>query len=143
KKSLAIQPNNNEALLGLSSIYEKTGNPRQAQEYLKKAVELASSNTGLILGYAESLLKAKSFSEAMQCISKITKIEPSNIAARKLLGEMYAESVDKQKAWGRMLKEALECYKEASEIHSDDNELKEKITDIKRELGEECIESKK
>ena len=61
KKALDLQPNNNEALLGLSSIYEKTGNPRQAQEYLKKAVELAPSNTELILKYAESLVKAKSF----------------------------------------------------------------------------------
>ena len=196
-------------MLGLSSIYEKTGNPRQAQEYLKKAVELAPSNTELILKYAESLVKAKSFSEAMQYISKIIEIEPSNTSARKLLGEMYAESGDKQKAWEeykviideiifdgkldeainiltmfidtepvetrkklvalykqkndyesafaelvslgdafifseeRMLKEALECYKEASEIHPDDNELKEKITDIKRELGEEYAEPKK
>jgi len=209
KKSLDLQPNNNEALLGLSSIYEKTGNPRQAQEYLKKAVELAPSNTELILKYAESLVKAKSFSEAMQYISKVIEIEPSNTSVRKLLGEMYAESGDKQKAWEeykvvideiifdgkldeainiltmfidtepvetrkklvalykqkndyesvfaelvslgdafifseeRMLKEALECYKEASEIHPDDNELKEKITDIKRELGEEYIEPKK
>ncbi len=196
KKSMDLQPNNNEALFGLSSIYEKTGNPRQAQEYLKKAVELAPSNTELILKYAESLVKAKSFSEAMQYISKITEIEPSNTAARKLLGEMYAESGDKQKAWEeyrviideiifdgkldeainiltmfidtepvetrkklvalykqkndyesafaelvslgdafifseeRMPKEALECYKEASEIHPDDNELKEKISDV-------------
>ncbi|MFZ3122249.1 MAG: tetratricopeptide repeat protein [Thermodesulfovibrionales bacterium] len=209
KKSLDLQPNNNEALLGLSSIYEKTGNPRQAQEYLKKAVELAPSNTELILKYAESLVKAKSFSEAMQYISKVTEIDPSNTAARKLLGEMYAESGDKQKAWEeykviideiifdgkldeainiltmfidtepvetrkklvalykqkndyesafaelvslgdafifseeRMLKEALECYKEASEIHPDDNELKEKISDIKRELDEEYAEPKK
>lgn len=209
KKSMDLQPNNNEALLGLSSIYEKTGNPRQAQEYLKKAVELAPSNTELILKYAESLVKAKSFSEAMQYISKIIEIEPSNTSARKLLGEMYAESGDKQKAWEeykviideiifdgkldeaviiltmfidtepvetrkklvavykqkndyesafaelvslgdafifseeRMLKEALECYKEASEIHPDDNELKEKISDVKRELGEEYAEPKK
>ena len=196
-------------MLGLSSIYEKTGNPRQAQEYLKKAVELAPSNTELILKYAESLVKAKSFSEAMQYLSKIIEIEPSNTSARKLLGEMYAESGDKQKAWEeykviideiifdgkldeainiltmfidtepvetrkklvalykqkndyesafaelvslgdafifseeRMLKEALECYKEASEIHPDDNELKEKISDVKRELGEEYTEPKK
>ncbi|HBG92081.1 MAG: hypothetical protein A2X54_05480 [Nitrospirae bacterium GWF2_44_13] len=209
KKSMDLQPNNNEALLGLSSIYEKTGNPRQAQEYLKKAVELAPSNTELILKYAESLVKAKSFSEAMQYISKIIEIEPSNASARKLLGEMYAESGDKQKAWEeykviideiifdgkldeainiltmfidtepvetrkklvalykqkndyesafaelvslgdafifseeRMLKEALECYKEALEIHPDDNELKEKISDVKRELGEEYAEPKK
>jgi tetratricopeptide (TPR) repeat protein len=209
KKSLDLQPDNNEALLGLSSIYEKTGDSTQAQEYLKKAVELAPSNTELILKYAESLVKAKSFSEAMQYISKITAIEPSHTAARKLLGEMYAESGDKQKAWEeykviideiifggkldeainiltmfidaepvetrkklvalykqkndyesafaelvslgdafifseeRMLKEALECYKEASAIHPDDNELKEKITDIKRELGEEYAEPKK
>ncbi|OGW57148.1 MAG: hypothetical protein A2Z09_01835, partial [Nitrospirae bacterium RBG_16_43_8] len=207
KKSMDLQPDNNEALLGLSSIYEKTGNPRQAPEYLKKAVELASSNTGLILKYAESLVQAKSFSEAMQYISKITGIDPSNTAAKKLLGEIYAESGDKQKAWEeykmiidgiifdgkldeainiltmfidtepvetrkklvalykqkndyesafaelvslgdafifseeRMLKEALECYKEASEIHPDDNELKEKISDVKMELGEEYAES--
>ncbi len=218
KKSMDLQPNNNEALFGLSSIYEKTGNPRQAQEYLKKAVELAPSNTELILKYAESLVKAKSFSEAMQYISKITEIEPSNTAARKLLGEMYAESGDKQKAWEeykviideiifngkldeainiltmfidtepvetrkklvalykqkndyesafaelvslgdafifseeRMPKEALECYKEASEIHPDDNELKEKISDVlgkfeefskglEKEIGTEDLET--
>ena len=209
KKSLDLQPGNKEALLGLSSIYEKTGNPRQSQEYLKKALELAPSDTGLLLKYAESLIKEKSFAEAMQCISKITAIEPSNIAARKLLGELYAESGDKQKAWeeykviideiifagkldeavniltlfidtepvetrkklvalykqkndyeaafselvalgdvfvfseGRMLKEALECYRDASEIHPDDTALKEKITDVKRELGEGYAEPKK
>jgi len=100
KKALDLQPINKEALLGLSSIYEKTGNQRQAQEYLQKAIELAPSDTGLLLKYAESLVKAKAFSEAAQYISKITEIEPANITARRLLAEIYAETGDKQKAWG-------------------------------------------
>ncbi len=205
KKALELQPNNTGALLGLSSICEKTNRIEEAIEHTKKAVTLSPDDTELLLKCAQLLVKQESFADAMPYISKVIESEPSNMTARKLLGEIYLQEGDKQKAWEEyskvidemvfdekideaintlilfkdiepvetrkklvslykqkgdaeaafaelvvlgdtfilsdngMLKEALNCYREALQIHPDDAALQEKITDLERELGEEHI----
>lgn len=202
KKALELQPNNKEALLGLSSVFEKTGDSKQSLEYAKKAVALSPDDAVLSLKCAQLLIAQESFADALQYVSRVIEAEPSNITARKLLGEIYRKEGDEQKAWKEysmvidemvfeekideaidtltlfkdvepvetrkklvslykqkgnteaafielvflgdafvlsdgMLKEALNCYREALQIHSDDPELQGKVTDIERELGEE------
>ncbi|MFA4829703.1 MAG: tetratricopeptide repeat protein [Thermodesulfovibrionales bacterium] len=202
KKALELQPNNKEALLGLSSVFEKTGDSKQSLEYAKKAVALCPDDAVLSLKCAQLLISQESFADALPYVSRVIEAEPSNITARKLLGEIYLKEGDEQKAWKEysmvidemvfeekideaidtlilfkdvepvetrkklvslykqkgnteaafielvflgdafvlsdgMLKEALNCYREAVQIHPDDPELQGKVTDIERELGEE------
>ncbi len=91
--------------------------------------------------------------EAVNILTMFIDTEP--VETRKKLVALYKQKNDYESAFAelvslgdvfvfseeRMLKEALECYKEASAIHPDDTALKEKITDIKRELGEEYAEA--
>lgn len=207
KKALDFQPNNKEALLGLSSVFEKAGDSKQSLEYAKKAVELSPDDTALSLKCAQLLIRQESFAEALPYVSKVIEAEPSNITAKKLRGEIYLKEGDKEKAWEEyssvidemvfeerideaidtlilfkdvepvetrkklvslykqkenpeaaftelvflgdafvlsdgMLKEALNCYREALQIHPDDAELESKAADIARELGEEPAEAK-
>ncbi|TAL24852.1 MAG: tetratricopeptide repeat protein [Nitrospirae bacterium] len=202
KKALQFQPNNKEALLGLSSVFEKAGDSRQSLEHVKKAIELSPQDAALSLKYAQLLVAQESFAEALPYVTKIIEAEPSNITAKKLLGEIYLKEGDEQKAWAEyssvidemvfeekideaietlilfkdvepvetrkklvslykqkenseaaftelvflgdtfvlsdgMLKEALNCYREALQIHPDDAVLEGKAADIARELGEE------
>ena len=207
KKALELQPNNKEALLGLSSVFEKTGDSKQSLEYAKKAVELSPDDAVLSLKCAQLLISQESFADALQYVSRVIEAEPSNITARKLLGEIYLKEGDEQKAWKEysmvidemvfeekideaidtltlfkdvepvetrkklvslykqkenheaafielvflgdafvlsdgMLKEALNCYREALRIHPDDADLEGKAADIARELGEEFAAAK-
>lgn len=208
KKALDLQPKNKDALCGMSSIYEKTGDIEQAIGYIKKALILSHDDTELSLRCAQLLIREESFVDAMPYVSKVIESEPSNITARKLLGEIYLKEGDKQKAWEEyskvidemvfeekideaintltmfkdiepietrkklislyrqkgdaeatfddlvflgdtfilsdngMLKEALNCYREALQIHPDDTLLQEKIVDLERELGEEHVTAK-
>ena len=207
KKALELQPNNKEALLGLSSVFEKTGDSKQSLEYAKKVVELSPDDAVLSLKCAQLLVAQESFADALQYVSRVIEAEPSNITARKLLGEIYLKEGDEQKAWKEysmvidemvfeekideaidtltlfkdvepvetrkklvslykqkenheaafielvflgdafvlsdgMLKEALNCYREALRIHPDDADLEGKAADIARELGEEFAAAK-
>jgi len=205
KKAIELQHNNKEALIGLSSIYERTGDPKQSLEYTKKAIAFCPDDSELSLKCAQLLIRQESFADAIPYVSKVIESEPSNITARKLLGEIYLKEGDKQKAWEEyssvidemvfeekideaidiltifkdiepietrkklvslykqkedsenafvelgflgdafvlsdngMLKEALNCYREALQVHPDDAELQGKIVDLERELGEEHI----
>lgn len=207
KKALELQPNNKEALLGLSSVFEKIGDSAQSLEYAKKAVALSPDDAVLSLKCAQLLISQESFADALPYVSKVIETEPSNITARKLLGEIYLKEGDEQKAWKEysmvidemvfeekideaidtltlfkdvepvetrkklvslykqkgnpeaafielvflgdafvlsdgMLKEALNCYSEALQIHPADPELQGKVTDIEMELGEEQVSVK-
>ncbi|MEK6581067.1 MAG: tetratricopeptide repeat protein [Nitrospirota bacterium] len=207
KKALELQPNNKEALLGLSSVFEKTGDSKQSLEYAKKAVALSPDDAVLSLKCAQLLISQESFADALPYVSRVIEAEPSNITARKLLGEIYLKEGDEQKAWKEysmvidemvfeekideaidtltlfkdvepvetrkklvslykqkgnteaafielvflgdafvlsdgMLKEALNCYREALRIHPDDADLEGKAADIARELGEEFAAAK-
>jgi tetratricopeptide (TPR) repeat protein len=205
KKSLELQPNNKEALIGLSSIFERTGDINQSFGYIKMAIEFFPDDKELSLKYAQLLINQESFTDAIPYVSKMLDAEPSNITARKMLGEIYLKEGDKQKAWEEYskvidemvfgervdeaieilsifkdiepvetrkklvslykqkgdydsvfnelvflgdafvlaengkLNEALNCYREALQIHSDDLELQGKITDLERELGVEHV----
>lgn len=98
-KALELKQNNKDALFGLSSVYEKTGDIKQALECIKKAIVLFPDETALSLKYAQLLISQESYEEAIPYVSKVVEADPSNAEARKLLGEIYLKEGDKQKSW--------------------------------------------
>ncbi|MBI4685192.1 MAG: tetratricopeptide repeat protein [Nitrospirae bacterium] len=98
-KAHEFQPGNKDALLGLGSISEKTGDIKQSLEYIKQAVAISPEDVDLSLRYVNLLIRLGSFADAISYVSKIIEAEPSNVAAKKLRGEIYLKEGNKQKAW--------------------------------------------
>lgn len=99
QKVLDAQPLNREAILGINYIYEKTGNLKRAIEQMKEATTLFPEDTDVYLRCAELNIMGERFDEARECLRKVTEIEPANIKARRLLGEIYLKEGDREKAW--------------------------------------------
>ncbi len=99
KKALDLQSNNKDALLCMSSLLARAGDQKQSVEIIKKAISLFPEDSDLSLKYAQILIDNDSFAEAIQHVNKIVAAEPSNITAKKLLGDIYLKQGDMQQAW--------------------------------------------
>ncbi|MEW6067513.1 MAG: tetratricopeptide repeat protein [Nitrospirota bacterium] len=103
QKVLELQPLNKEALLGINYLHEKTGKLERALVQMKEAVNSFPGDIEILLRCAEVHIIAKRLDEAKEYLSKIIEIEAANIKARKLLGDLYINEGDKNKAWAEYL----------------------------------------
>lgn len=99
KRALEIQPRYKDPMLGLSAISEKTGDMEAAVGYLKTAVEKTGEDPALAIKIASLLLRKNSLEEAAAYASRASELDPSNIDAKKLLGDIYQTAGELQKAW--------------------------------------------
>ncbi|MCG2722617.1 MAG: tetratricopeptide repeat protein [Thermodesulfovibrionales bacterium] len=99
QKSLNIDPVNKETILDLSAAYEKTDKRKQAAEQINEAAALFPQDTEVLLRAAEIHIGAELFDQARQYLAQIKELEPANVKARKLLGEVYTREGRKDLAW--------------------------------------------
>lgn len=99
QKALNIDPVNKETILDLSSAYEKTNKRKQAAEQINEAATLFPQDTEILLRGAEIHVGAELFEQARQYLAQIKELEPANVKARKLLGEVYTREGRKDLAW--------------------------------------------
>lgn len=98
-KILDIQPDNKNALVGLSQIYEKRGDLRQAVEYMKKAIEMQKDNVNLLLRCASLQKDAAAYDDAIRCVAKAAELKPSDIEVLRMMGDIQLVMGDREKAW--------------------------------------------
>lgn len=98
-KTLELQADNKDALLGTASLYEQAGDLRQATAYTQKAVNLNQNDAGLLFRYAALLRKAETYNDALSVLCRAVELEPSNTELYRQLGEIYSITGDRQKAW--------------------------------------------
>jgi len=98
-KVLDAEPLNREAILELSDLHEKAGDFDRAIELMKEAVGLFPQDTEIVLRCAETHIMAERFAEAMEYLRQVSEVEPANIKARRLLGDIYVKEGKKEKAW--------------------------------------------
>ena len=99
RKTLDTQPLNREAILELNSLYERTGNLAQAFDQMKEAVNLFPQDSGILFRFAELSVAGGMLGEAKECLGQMIGLEPGNIRARRLLGDIYVKAGDREKAW--------------------------------------------
>jgi tetratricopeptide (TPR) repeat protein len=147
QKVLDVQPLNKEAILGISYLYERNGNLEQAIEQVKEATNLFPEDADIHLRSAEIYIMAKRFDEAEDSLRKVIGVEPANIKARRLLGDMYLKEGDKEKAWAEylpVLDEMIldEKYDDAIKLLEpfkdiDPLETGKRLVSLYRQLGEQ------
>jgi len=99
QKALNIDPVNKETILDLSSAYEKTDKKKQAAEQINEAAALFPQDAEVLLRAAEIHAAAELFDQAREYLAQIKELEPANVKARKLLGEVYIREGRKDLAW--------------------------------------------
>lgn len=124
-KILDIQPDNKDALLGISSVFEKKGDMQNAVAYVKKAIGAHQHDLPLILRCASLLKKMGAHDEAIDYISRAIELNPSDIAANRLLGDVHLLRGDREAAW--------ESYKKVVDSLVLDNQI-EAAVDLAREF---------
>jgi tetratricopeptide (TPR) repeat protein len=203
QKALAINPVNKETILDLNAAYEKAGNLKQATEQMKEAATLFPQDTEVLIRAAEIHAVAELFDQAKLYLAQSKELEPANIRARRLLGEVYVKEGRNDLAWveylpvldemlleenyddaikilesfkevdpvetgkrlvslymqlgdqgrafqqltslGRIfigqnkLREALNCFKEALRTDPENEELKQEVIELEKQLGKEQI----
>jgi len=147
QKVLGAQPLNREAILGINYLYEKTGNLEKASEQMKEAVNLFPLDADIHLRCAEIHIMTGRFDEAREYLGKVTEIEPANIKARRLLGDIYINEGDREKAWTEylpVLDEMIldEKYDDAIKLLDsfkdiDPLETGKRLVSLYRQLGEQ------
>jgi tetratricopeptide (TPR) repeat protein len=100
---LEAQPVNREAIMDLNSLYEKTGNLERAIDQMKEAAGLFPQDTDIILRSAELCMSAVRFQEARNYLEQAIEIEPANIKAKRMLGDVYVREGNREKAWAEYL----------------------------------------
>jgi len=102
-KVLDLQPLNKEAVMGIGSLYEKTGEIEKAIRHMGEATVLFHQDTDILMKCAELLFTGGRTDEAKNYLGKIAEKEPDNMEVRRLLGEIYLKEGSKEKAWAEYL----------------------------------------
>jgi len=103
QKTIDIQPLNKDAVLGLSHIYEKAGEMRQAIDQMKDAVVLFAEDLDILFRCADLAFTTNDISLGKKCLQRITDKEPKNIKAHRMLGELHLKAGETEMAWTQYL----------------------------------------
>lgn len=120
RKIIEIQPDNKEALLGLSYICEKANDIGNAINYAKAAIKTYPDDTDLLLRCASLLKNTGSYDDAMNYLTKAIELKIKDVLANRLMGDICLAKGDKDRAW--------KSYKTAIDTLISENRIEEAIT---------------
>ncbi len=102
-KAIALHPRSKEAALGLSQLYEKLGEIKLAAAQLKDTALLFPDAPDVLFRSTDISLKLDDADNAKQCLIRILEIDPKNVKARRMLGDIYLRAGSTEKAWEQYL----------------------------------------
>jgi len=91
EKILDKEQCNRQALLELNLLYEKTGNHLKAVEHIHMVMNLLPQDTEILLRAAELHSTLGRFSEARDYLKQVAALEPANLRAQKIRGDLYVK----------------------------------------------------
>jgi tetratricopeptide (TPR) repeat protein len=115
-KKVADQNPSLRTLTQLADAYEQMREFKLAAETLKRAVDLQPDNTELQRAYANALVQAENFDDALKVFDQIVKDEPRDAASWLRLSQIHMQMGHVDKAW--------EAHKKAAEIEPNNLEIK-------------------
>jgi tetratricopeptide (TPR) repeat protein len=125
---LAIEPENDRALLETALLYHKTGQPELAQQQLMDLGNQARHDTRLLMTAVDLYLSQKRYADAVTVFSGMLPADPDNDNFNFFLGLAY-ESSDNPK-------QAIEHYLKVSPAHPQYKKTLLTIAFLYQEIGE-------
>lgn len=145
RKVADIQPLNRDAVLGIGYVYEKTGKMAEALGHMREATVLFHTDSEILLRYSELCLKAGRREEAVAGVEKVREQDPGNTRAAMLLGDIFLDAGQKDKAWTEYLPVIddmimREKYEDAVRVLEDFREIDplecgKRLVSLHRQLG--------
>ncbi len=128
QEGLKSNPTNTHILSMIASLYEETGQKKEALKYIEKAIEIEPNNhiyqNFLGFLYAEMDMK---LDDALILVEKALAQEPENAAYLDSLGWVYYKKKDYKKAYKYIIK--------AVELMPDEKELQEHLNAVKKAMN--------
>ncbi len=118
KKTVAIQPNNTDALISLAVLAHLKNKPAEADEYVSKALMASRESHILYADLAFGLLANGKFSESVKYYEKAIKLEPRGVDFYNLACA-YALLKEKDKALGALEQSLKHGYGSKQQFEGD------------------------
>jgi tetratricopeptide (TPR) repeat protein len=98
-KVMDIQPDNRNALAGLSLVHEKRGDLKQAIQYVKTALGQYPDDPHLLLRCATLQKMTSAYDDALVCAARAAELMPEDAASGRLMGDIHLAKGDREAAW--------------------------------------------
>lgn len=103
RKILELDKLNRQAFMEISMVYQKSGDFEKAASPVQEAIDLFPQDAEILLRAAELYGAFGKFSEAREYLNQVTALEPANLRARKIIGDLYIKEGKRQMAWEEYL----------------------------------------
>jgi len=127
QRALEIEPDSEDAMMGLAMLYSSMGDNRRAAQLLK---QLAGSNPSprTLTSLAEAYEGMRDFAGAAEALSQLVELDPSNLDFKRALAQdlLFAGKAD----------EALEIYAEVTREEPEDTQSWVRMSQIYRRKRE-------
>ena len=101
--AIELDPENLSSFVGLSKLSEKTGDIELAFKHLEDAMSCDPSSKDTLLAYSELAIRNNRLNDAKKTLLKLIERAPSYNHPRKLLGGLYLDENEPEKAWEQLL----------------------------------------
>ena len=145
-KATELDPDNTSSHVGLGKLTEKTGDTELAFKHLEEAMTRDPKSKDTLLAYSELAIRHNRSDDAKKTLLRLIEAAPSYNHPRKLLGKLYLDEKEPEKAWEQLLPcidDAIKDKKWASAIEMLDNfkelhpfPVRERIVEIYRSSEE-------
>ncbi len=98
-----IQPPSREVALAMTHLHQKSGDIAKAVAVVKEATGLFPDDADLLFRKAELLIATGDHAAASESLYKIEGLDPGNMRAKRLLGDLFIRQGRKEEAWEKYL----------------------------------------
>lgn len=102
-KATEMDPDSIASFVGLSRLAETTGNIELAFKHLEEAISRDPDSKDTLIAYAEFSIRNNKLDDAIKTLLKLIEKSPSFNHARKLLGGLYLDENNPERAWEQLL----------------------------------------
>ncbi|MGW8272166.1 MAG: tetratricopeptide repeat protein, partial [Thermodesulfovibrionales bacterium] len=151
-RALALVPENKDAYLSMSKMYETMGKTEEAQTLLHRAMEVFPGDSAVMLSMAQILARCEQYDQASRLLREISAIEPDNVRVKEETAKIHLRKGETETAWGiyrQIFPRLLTCKRREQLIDTltmfsaiDPVDVGRKLASLYRDAGEidNCVQ---
>jgi tetratricopeptide (TPR) repeat protein len=122
--SLALEPENIDALLAIGLLESQRGAPGEAQKFFARAVELDAQRPEAHYGLGQVLAEQGNLRGAVEQLAEAVRLRPVNAAAWSNRGALHARLGE--------VDAAVECFEQAARLEPDSPQAQENLAKVRQ-----------